>query len=458
MDSILVRLRFLAHPRLLGIALPLSLCQKLQLRPRQQITLSLGKREVIATVFADRQHPQSNVVRMTHSLKRQLGVPHGGIIHLKREGEVLRIGPSIGIVTTGLRDNPRKPIGQRTGFFHKLLSTQKGKGVFYFIFSPEDVDWQENLVDAWFLRPTKQGTYVWQKLTTALPDVVYDRIPSRGAEKQESVQQFQWRLATETKLPMFNRGFFDKWSIHQLLYPIPEVNVHIPETHAAPSLETVRMMLRKYRMVYLKPKNGSLGYGICKVVHEPGKGYDVSYHTGSGNVLRRFQSVAGLYRHIFRNRRVGNYLVQQGINLCTYQNRPFDFRVHLHKNQSNEWVVSCMAAKVAGSGSVTTHVRTGGTVIPGPELLKHLFGERKDLVEERIREAAIRLATAIERAKGTHLGELGLDMGVDVHGHVWMFEANSKPGRSIFKHARLKKADEVSRSLIIDYSCYLANF
>jgi hypothetical protein len=165
-----------------------------------------------------------------------------------------------------------------------------------------------------------------------------------------------------------------------------------------------------------------------------------------------------LYQHVFRNRRLGSYLVQQGIQLATFQKRPFDFRVHLHKNQQNEWVVSCMAAKVAGSGSVTTHVRTGGTVIPGEELLAYLFGRQWQIMQERIAEAAIKLATAIEQAHDVYLGELGLDMGIDTHGHVWMFEANSKPGRSIFKHARLKQADEASRSLILDYSCYLANF
>ncbi len=458
MESIRVRLRFLSYPHVAGIILPLYLSQKLQLRPRQKITLTLGKREVVATVYLDRRNPDSNVVKLTSLLKSELGVPHGGLIQLKREGETLRIGPSIGIVTTGLRNNSKQPIGQRTSFFYKLLQAQEGKGVFYFIFSPGDVDWSQNRVNAWFLRPTKSGGYVWRKVVTALPDVVYDRIPSRSAEKIESVQMFKYRLANYGNLKMFNQGFFNKWGVHQLLYPNPEVNEHIPETYTSPSLNTVRNLLRKYRIVYLKPKNGSLGYGIVKIVHQPGNGYDVSYHNGSGNVKRHFQKLDSLYHHIFRTRKVSSYLAQQGINLAKFHNRPFDFRVHLHKNQQNEWVVSCMAAKVAGTGSVTTHVRTGGTVIPGDELLAHLFGRQKELMKERISQASIRLATAIEQAKGIDLGELGLDIGIDTHGHVWMFEANSKPGRSIFKHSRLKQADQESRRLIVDYSCYLANF
>ncbi|MED1793326.1 YheC/YheD family protein [Brevibacillus nitrificans] len=457
METTRVRLRFLPHPHVYGIILPINLMQQLQLRPRQRITITLGKKEAVAVVLNDKRNPDSNIVKITSLLQEELSIPHGGLINLKREGETLRIGPAIGIVTTGVRRDPRNPIGPRTSFFQKLLQAQEGKGVFYYIFSPHDVDWSKNEVVAWFLRKGKNGSYVWRKMKTAMPDVIYDRVPSRSAEKHEAVRDFKYKLANYPNTPMFNQGFFNKWGVHQLLYPNPEVNEHIPETYTSPSLQTVRNLIKKYPIVYLKPKNGSLGYGIVKVVRSGG-GYDVSYHNGSGNVKRHFTKLSSLYQHVFRSRRISSYLAQQGISLMTYLGRPFDFRVHLHKNQLNQWVVSCTAAKVAGSGSVTTHVRTGGTVIPGDELLQHLFGRQKVMMVERISDASIRLATAIEMAKGIDLGELGLDMGIDTHGHVWMFEANSKPGRSIFKHARLKQADYESRKLLVDYSCYLANF
>ncbi|WP_019121930.1 YheC/YheD family protein [Brevibacillus massiliensis] len=458
MDSILVRLRFFTHQNVPGIVIPLGLCQKLQLEPRQQVTISLGKRAVSAIVFQDRKNPEGNVIRMTSTLRKELSVPHPGLIHLKQEGDVLRIGPAIGILTTGLRYDSRRPIGMRTSFFRDLLQAQKGRGVYYYIFSPDDIDWTRNLVNAWFLRPTREGEYVWRNITAPLPDVVYDRVPSRTAEKQDKVRFVKEKLENEINLPIFNSGFFNKWGVHKLLYPLDEVNEFIPETHNYASLENLRRMMRKYRMVYLKPKNGSLGIGILKVMRTADHSYEVSYHTSSGNIKRTFNSAQTLYQRIFRSRKPSAYLVQQGINLHTYHGRPFDFRVHLHKNQENNWVVSCMAAKVAGSGSVTTHVRTGGTVIPGSDLLQSIFGNRRNLIEERISSAAVRIAAAIEEAMGIPLGELGLDMGIDKHGHVWMFEANSKPGRSIFKHSRLKKADEFSRNLLVDYSCYLANF
>ncbi|MCR8979922.1 YheC/YheD family protein [Brevibacillus laterosporus] len=457
METISVRLRFLTYSRIKGIVLPSHLCRDWGFKNRQRVAFSHGQITVHGIIIEDKKQKSGNQVKVTSPLKEALSIPHTGMIHLKYEDGTIRVGPSIGIITTGIRDGGRAPIGPRSGFFQKLLSAQKGKGVYYFIFSPNDVDWSSNRVYGWFLRSSNKGQYVWKRFWTAMPDVLYDRVPSRAAERQESVKDFKSRVANENYVPMFNIGFFDKWGVHQRLYPMPEINEFIPETQVAPTLTMLKSMLDKYSMVYLKPKDGSLGYGILKI-KQLTKGYQLSYHSGAGNVTRRFQKLPKLYQHVFQTRRASNYLIQQGIDLCTYSGRPLDFRVHLHKNVENSWVVSCIAAKVAGVGSVTTHVRTGGRIIPGKELLETLFPEQHHTLEKRVREASIRLANAIEFAYGTNLGELGLDIGIDKEGNIWMFEANSKPGRSIFKHARLKQADEMSRSLLVDYSRYLANF
>ena len=58
---------------------------------------------------------------------------------------------------------------------------------------------------------------------------------------------------------------------------------------------------------------------------------------------------------------------------------------------------------------------------------------------EKAKRETIKLAEIIERKSKRRVGELGFDIGIDKSGHIWMFEANAKPGRSIFKHPALKK-------------------
>ncbi|MDF2608485.1 MAG: yheD [Bacillales bacterium] len=54
------------------------------------------------------------------------------------------------------------------------------------------------------------------------------------------------------------------------------------------------------------------------------------------------------------------------------------------------------------------------------------------------------------------IGELGFDLGIDVNDDVWFFEANSKPGRSIFHHPKLLKNDNLTRECSLLYASYLA--
>lgn len=100
----------------------------------------------------------------------------------------------------------------------------------------------------------------------------------------------------------------------------------------------------------------------------------------------------------------------------------------------------------------------GGTILSSSEAIHHYFKDRGTEVEERIQRAAVELAEAIEQSLGKPLGEIGLDIGIDRNGHIWMFEANSKPGRHVFRHSSLRYVDKISLRKILDYSKYLANF
>src|SRR5690606_25006749 len=100
------------------------------------------------------------------------------------------------------------------------------------------------------------------------------------------------------------------------------------------------------------------------------------FHQGEKNILHRFDSLDKLIHHYFANqpRRFEKYLVQQGIRLIKYNNRPVDFRIHLHKDSRGNWQVVAIGSKMAGPGSVTTHVRTGGSILSTYELLQKVYG------------------------------------------------------------------------------------
>ncbi|RKD23763.1 hypothetical protein BEP19_04860 [Ammoniphilus oxalaticus] len=438
-----------------GIVISHTLCRELGIENRKQVYVQLGQRKVLTRLLKAKQGERD--IWFPPTLRKELVVPFSGQMHVKFEGDTIRIGPLVGILTTGVSLVGNRLVSQRASFFRHLLSAQRGAGMYYFLFTPGSVDWETKTARGYFLVETNNRVH-WQQAPVPFPDVIYNRIPNRSSEQSRSVKLFKEKMNALSNCSMFNPTFFNKWSIHQRLQGHLFATKHMPETHIAPTVSRIENMLQKYGMVYLKPGSGSLGLGIIKIFYRPGNGFFCRYNQKGQNVVRRYRTLAPLLQERIPRSRFGSYLAQQGIRLIKYNGRPLDFRVHAHKNSKNEWVVAAIAAKIAGQGSVTTHVRTGGTVISGEDLLQRVFQHRAKEMEAALKDTAVRLAEAIESRVQQNIGELGFDLGIDETGHIWMFEANSRPGRSVFRHDGLREADKKSINLIVDYSRYLANF
>lgn len=71
-------------------------------------------------------------------------------------------------------------------------------------------------------------------------------------------------------------------------------------------------------------------------------------------------------------------------------------------------------------------------MIPAKSVLQTLFGEELGkYVEQQFKEISLKTADALSSQITGDLGELGIDMGIDVHGGLWIIEVNSKPSKNL---------------------------
>lgn len=388
-------------------------------------------------------------------VRQSIHLPHSRNVFLMSNSSAeVQVGPLIGIMTTGAFRTQTQPFGNRSNFIKSYLGIGNKKA-FYFAFSPRDINWTKETVLAHFIG--EGGN--WVKKTVPLPDVIYNRLPSRRTEKSSYMAVLRERFA-KRNIPIFNWSFFDKWDVYHLLRGDADASRHVPESYIDPSPEQLKDMLEKHRFIYLKPTSGSLGKGIYRITYHHKRGYFVRFRRGGKNVLLRyakFTSLMKLMRH--SKGRLRNYVAQQGIRLVELDQCPIDFRFHLNKNGNNKWVVAGIGAKKAGRGNITTHVRTGGKLMTPEQALNGVFNETKaQEMLRKMKHVSIRLAEAIEQNYPHLIGELGFDLGLDQSGNIWMFEANSKPGRSIFKHPALKNQGRASLTFIYEYCLYLSKF
>jgi hypothetical protein len=408
-------------------------------RPGETVTLRFGSAQTkVRLDVAEGQEwtIPSAVIRRLCLPARRLNC------QINRELRSVRFGPLIGIMTTWAM----------SPYFGSVMRAAAQSGMMAVVFRPCDLVAGQSRFTAWALRHGQV-----RRVRVPLPDVVYNRIPNRGGEVHAATRQCK-HLLTNRGIPIFNRSFFHKWRIYRLLSQDPEGNAFLPESHPLTNCGVVLRMLRRYPMVYLKPNGGSKGMGIVKVNRLRGGKYAVSYRRGDHNyqlIGANWVEAEQLIRKGMYHR---SYVIQEGLPLARYHGRPFDVRVTLYKGGDGQWVVCGPAAKIAGKGSITTHVHNGGRVVPLGVVLNHAFGEQAEQVREHVNRAAITIAQSIERVTHLQLGELGLDIGVTALGRVALFEANSKPGRMIFNPRWARSERRRSLLCLLGYAARLAGF
>lgn len=409
--------------------------------------LGFGTKQIHCNVTFHRE--KTNFIYISPDIVKELNLPLNRTLHYFINQDIFHIGPLVGVFTAGFTDSLLRPIGERSLFFAKLLTAEKSVGVCAFVFGAHLINWDEGTVTGYFYNE-KEG---WTKQDIPLPNVIYDRLPNRRTENHSGIRVIKHRLQNEYLIPWYNPGFFSKWDLYQMLIKDDNLSQYLPETRHQPTFRDIEKMIEKHKHVYIKPANGSLGLGIYQVVSLEDGAYYCRYRDGEENRLQKFTSLKKLISYLFRDKNLDHYLIQQGIDLIRFENRAIDFRIHTNRDEAGEWRMTALAAKVAGRGSVTTHLNNGGMI----KTLEELYPEKEKYEQllSSLQNTVLQLSRAIAERTNGCIGEIGFDIGLDREGRIWLFEANSKPGRAIFSHPKLRVQDRLTRELSMSFAIYL---
>lgn len=227
---------------------------------------------------------------------------------------------------------------------------------------------------------------------------------------------------------------------YEILIKDPIIAKHIPETHWY-NYNALRSMLNKYSIIYLKPNDKSSGNGIIRIKFIAKDKYTVSFEKTTMNVDRANLTTA-LKKIITGN---SKYIIQQGIDLATYKNNPFDMRIVLQKVWKT-WRITLTSAKVASTeDAIVTNVAKGARDYLLQQIL-HEYDQKKDPMAT-FREI-IDLSHQIANVLGNQLPIVitGIDIAVDKHGYIWFIESNEKPDctrcKNVNDNLSIKKYEE----------------
>lgn len=336
--------------------------------------------------------------------------------------------------------------------FADLIQTGQEMGVTTYVVTIKNLKLKAPRVLGYTFR---QNEKVWVQEWFPRPNIVYNRIPQREDERLPQVKRKLALISRQPGVRLFNRRFFNKWSLFRWLHNHPATRRFIPDTKKLTSPSVLAYLLKRHRLLYLKPIRGKAGVGIMtvRVLPEKHLPYRLQIQEEKGSKTCRCASLKVLWQRVAQySEAIGErYIVQQGIQLAEVNERPFDLRALAQKNQFGKWELTGIGARVAGSASITTHVPRGGNIDSPEKLLTAIFGkEQAGIVLDNVGRAVLTLAKQIEKASRCRLGEMSMDLGVDRSGNVWFFEANSKPMK--FDETEIRKQ---SLQRIFHYSMYL---
>jgi len=319
--------------------------------------------------------------------------------------KVNRPSPLIGILTA------RKANGEIAGNGPLFIELQKKlislNGI-SFVFIPEEVE--REVITGFTFSPDDNR---WVKKHFPYPDLVYNRIPFRKLEQEESFQHV-FSILKEKNIPFFNPCFIDKFELYELLKNHDILKDYLPQTILVDDKKKMFSFLKNLNTIYLKPRQSSKGKGIFRLwLNGPSQ-----IELKGINKQEIYKSFNHFWEKWSENLVEKNYLAQEEIKSAEYAGKRFDFRILAHANL-DEYILTGVGVRQSQEQEITTHIPAGGRLLPY-KLLQ--TGEHDQFFQTIVPH----VGKALSNQFG-YFGEFSIDAGISNTGDYYIYEVNSKP-------------------------------
>lgn len=219
------------------------------------------------------------------------------------------------------------------------------------------------------------------------------------------------------------RGFGSKQKLYNTLLQDGEFAKYIPDTIQITDFDSFIEFIQKYDKAILKPRVGHKGIGIYLISKINEESYQL-YSNKSEKVLSA-QELKFFIDDLMKNK---VYLAQQYINSTTTSGNPFDCRIRLEKNGEAKWSIAMHLIRIGSNNKVVSNIAQGGGVQQLLPFIKFHYPEDWKEIKAEIEYLAAYLPLKIEALYHKQTSCLGIDVGIDKDGKIYIFEINASPG------------------------------
>lgn len=330
--------------------------------------------------------------------------------------------------------------------YREMAVEGKKRNLFLFVFFPDRINPFHQKIKGYTFASGR-----WKERLFPYPSYVYDR----AFYTAESLKRDGWRVSHLRRAKgtrFLNRGLPDKWEQYLTLKKNPSLKDRLPPQERYKNGESLKRWIEKEGELILKPVAGGFGKGVLHLTG--GTPTLLEGRTRKNHLFRRsFPSTDEAIAYLLP-RLTSRYLIQSYLPLTTKEGNPFDIRLFMQKDEEGAWRKIGQGVRLGLPHHLTSNLHGGGrTMSLAAFRSEHPLRLPVDIEEEldRIGYAA---AATLERAYPP-LFEVGIDIGIDQGHHLWILEANGKPGREIFAQMGDGQGYRTAQLGPIRYALYL---
>jgi len=416
----------------------------------QHVRLQFGIKTIEVTIhFSDTINEEN--VHLSTNVVKQLGLPLTCGYDLVVQGDKITIGPFIGI----LCELTNRKLTEMLPTYKSFVKGYRYIGGAVAVFSIEGIHKEKQMISGYLYHPEKN---TWEVRSFPFPAVVMSiaepSLTSSWEVFHEHMKNFDSLLGGR----VFNYPHFSKWEMHQMLRP--ELKEYLPVTALYTNVEDIHDMLNRHGNIYIKPLHGRLGKRIFNVVKN-GEQIKVKYDEKQIKHEEVFAAEAESNLFFQKHLIPDAFLIQQTIPLKTHEGSVIDFRVMVAKNEKGLWENLGIYSRYGARGQIVSNITAGGHTEIARDTLKTVWKlEDKEIqrVEKEMEQIVLRSINTLEE-HGYHLGNIGVDVGLDEDCQMSLIEINHQnPDPYIALMAKDRLAFYKCRFQLMRYGRYLGGF
>lgn len=299
---------------------------------------------------------------------------------------------------------------------YAYAAVARAEGAQFFYFTPKSVNFEDRTIKG---KVYEEGQ--WQEKVMPFPDVIYN------AGSPEKLAVSKWIIEKLKKeIPFTTHSIGNKWNVMERLKEAKEFASYLIPTDTVRNIGAFHKFIDMYEKVVFKPIDGRKGKGI----------YFISKNENAFEVRKDSEnssySKSELNDLLSEQLSTGTFIMQPYIQSMMKSGQVFDFRLHVQKNGEGKWVVTTIYPRVAPKGSIIPNINNGGFTNYLDPFLEQEFKEEAYNIRRILEHFSLSLARHLDEIQmvkfGEVIDEIGIDVGLDEHQKIWIYEVNWRPG------------------------------